>query len=76
LRSWANWLRRRWQDWQRDDTSSWKEIVFYEKYRELASHSCQAKDLWNAWSQFEFWEVINFFFVDWSILRRYNEIFY
>jgi hypothetical protein len=64
LRSRAKWLRRCWRDQQKDDTSSWKEIVFYEKYRELASHSCQTKDSWDAWSEFEFWEkIISFFFV-------------
>ncbi len=62
LRSRAKWLRKCWRDWQKDDTSLWKKIVFYKKYRELASRSCQTKDSWNAWSQFEFWEVINFGF--------------
>jgi hypothetical protein len=37
-----------------------KKIVFYEKYCELASHFCQTKNLKNAWSQFEFWEIIKF----------------
>jgi hypothetical protein len=63
LRSRAKWLRRCWRDRQKSDTSSWEEIVFYEKYRELASHSCQAKNSWDAWSEFEFWkEIISFFF--------------
>jgi hypothetical protein len=57
-------IERCWRDWQKNDTSSWEEIVFYEKYRELASHSCQTKDSWDAWSEFEFWEkIISFFFV-------------
>jgi hypothetical protein len=77
LRSRAKWLRRCWRNRQKNDTSSWEEIVFYEKYRELASHSCQTKDSWDAWSEFEFWkEIISFFLLWWSILRRYNDIFY
>jgi hypothetical protein len=62
LRSRTKWLKRCWRNRQKDDTSSWKEIVFYEKYHELVSHSCQTKDFWDAWSEFEFWkEIINFF---------------
>ncbi len=77
MRSRAKWLKKCWRDRQRSDTSSWKEIVFYEKYRELASHSCQMKDSWDAWSEFEFWKkIISFFLLWWSILHRYNDIFY
>jgi hypothetical protein len=63
LRSRAKWLKKCWRDRQRNDTSLWKEIVFYEEYRELASHFCQAKNSWDAWSEFEFWEKIISFFL-------------
>jgi hypothetical protein len=63
MRTKAKWLRKCWRDRQKSDTSSWEKIVFYEKYRELASHSCQAKNIKNSRSQFEFREVIRFCFV-------------
>jgi hypothetical protein len=37
-----------------------KKIIFYEKYREIASHFCQTKDSKDLWSQFEFWKIIKF----------------